>query len=434
MHGRQGRRGDHQRGRRGLRHLRHPPGLDDRSRRTIGGKPVFLSYLPAGSYVGEMALIDGGRRTATVRAAIKSEVIKLDGDAFRTLLDRQARSCSTSCKRGHGRAPARSTPSSRAARTASAAPSTCTRSVASFLVANGIGEATDVLLIDEKLCVGCDNCEKACADSHEGLSRLNREAGQDLRPSPRADLVPALRASALHGRLPAQRDPSRPGRRGVHRRHLHRLRQLPAQLPLRRDPDGQACRRRSRACSPGCCSASGPGPGEPTKKWTEKQGQPGDAKEGDQMRHVLGHRGRPGLRARLPDRAPRSASSPEEFLTVARHGTRGADRGVASRGHRTAPSCGGRRRRTRASCATAAIAGSRSRRLLCLVVDPRLRARSTSQPRPNGGSWLRLYARHDRRAADPLADAARHAQARDDARALVAEGLDLRPCLSRPRR
>ena len=61
------------------------------SRRAIGGKPVFLSYLPAGSYVGEMALIDGGRRTATVRAAIKSEVIKLNGDAFRRLLARQAR-------------------------------------------------------------------------------------------------------------------------------------------------------------------------------------------------------------------------------------------------------------------------------------------------------------------------------------------------------
>jgi len=55
----------------------------------IGGKPVFLSYLPAGSYVGEMALIDGGRRTATVRAAIKSEVIKLGGDAFRALLERE---------------------------------------------------------------------------------------------------------------------------------------------------------------------------------------------------------------------------------------------------------------------------------------------------------------------------------------------------------
>jgi thioredoxin reductase/CRP-like cAMP-binding protein len=57
--------------------------------KNIGGKPVFLSYLPAGSYVGEMALIDGGRRTATVRAAVKSEVIRLDGDAFRRLLERK---------------------------------------------------------------------------------------------------------------------------------------------------------------------------------------------------------------------------------------------------------------------------------------------------------------------------------------------------------
>ena len=41
----------------------------------------------------------------------------------------------------------------------------------------GIGEATDVLLIDESICVGCNNCEKACAETHNGISRLDREAG-----------------------------------------------------------------------------------------------------------------------------------------------------------------------------------------------------------------------------------------------------------------
>src|SRR5271155_4174652 len=34
-----------------------------------------------------------------------------------------------------------------------------------------------MLLIDESLCVRCDNCEKACAETHHGVSRLNREAG-----------------------------------------------------------------------------------------------------------------------------------------------------------------------------------------------------------------------------------------------------------------
>ena len=36
--------------------------------KSLGGKPVFLSYVPAGSYVGEMTVIDGGARTATVRS------------------------------------------------------------------------------------------------------------------------------------------------------------------------------------------------------------------------------------------------------------------------------------------------------------------------------------------------------------------------------
>ena len=49
-----------------------------------------------------------------------------------------------------------------------------------FLVGEGLGEATNALVIDESLCVGCDNCEKACAETHAGISRLNRAAGASL--------------------------------------------------------------------------------------------------------------------------------------------------------------------------------------------------------------------------------------------------------------
>ena len=75
----------------------------------------------------------------------------------------------------------------------------------SFLLQQGLGEATDVLLIDEALCVRCNNCEKACAETHDGTSRLNREAGHICADS-RADLLSSLRTSALHERLPARRD------------------------------------------------------------------------------------------------------------------------------------------------------------------------------------------------------------------------------------
>jgi Fe-S-cluster-containing hydrogenase component 2 len=49
--------------------------------------------------------------------------------------------------------------------------------VLSFLMSHGVGEATNVLVIDEQLCIGCDQCETACATTHDGVSRLNRRAG-----------------------------------------------------------------------------------------------------------------------------------------------------------------------------------------------------------------------------------------------------------------
>ncbi len=142
----------------------------------IGGKPVFLNYLPAGSYFGEMAAIDGSKRTATVRAAIKSEVVRLPGEAFTRLLETKPELRARTLKDMAARREINAF-IERQKHSFGGAVDLYSQT-AQFLVDNGLGEATDVLLIDEKMCVGCDNCEKACADSHEGLSRLDREAGR----------------------------------------------------------------------------------------------------------------------------------------------------------------------------------------------------------------------------------------------------------------
>ena len=135
--------------------------------RQIAGREVVLSYLSAGNYVGEMALISDSARTATVKAAVTTEALILNSQAFKRVLgrNREWREKMESLFLDRLRA--------NAAMEAQPDPG----NIISFLIQQGVGEATDVLLIDESLCVRCNNCEKACADTHDGTSRLDREAG-----------------------------------------------------------------------------------------------------------------------------------------------------------------------------------------------------------------------------------------------------------------
>ncbi|MDP2793936.1 MAG: cyclic nucleotide-binding domain-containing protein [Sulfurisoma sp.] len=144
--------------------------------RRIGGKEVVLSYVAAGNYVGEMALISGKPRYATVRAAVATEAILLAAGGVADIMERHPairsqmderffqymRSAERDSRSLAGGDPRRDGPAS----------------LMAFLMEQGIGEATDVLLIDYSLCIRCDNCETACAGSHGGTSRLHREGGQ----------------------------------------------------------------------------------------------------------------------------------------------------------------------------------------------------------------------------------------------------------------
>lgn len=282
----------------------------------IGGKPVFLSYLPAGSYVGEMTLIAGGYRTATVKAAIKSEVIKINGEAFKKVLDAHPDLMRKAKKEMAERQDINAFVEAK--KDSFSGVVDMYSGIANFLVDNGIGEATDVLLIDENLCVGCDNCEKACADSHEGLSRLDREAGRTY----------------AHLHVPTS---------CRHCEHPHCMSDCPPDA-IHRGPDGEVfiddscigCGNCQRYCpygvirmdkvppkKPGLLSwlllGAGPGPGEPDKAWAKKHSDPSVEKPKKAIKCDMcaGIKGGPACVRACPTGAAIRVA-PEEFLTVSK--------------------------------------------------------------------------------------------------------------------
>jgi cGMP-dependent protein kinase 2 len=277
----------------------------------IGGHPVFLSYLPAGSYFGEMAVIDGSKRTATVKAAIKSEVVRFPGDAFTALLDCKPALREKALDEMDSRRKVNAYLESQAG-TATGAVEYYSKA-AQFLVDNGIGEATDVLLIDETLCVGCDNCEKACADSHDGLSRLDREAGRTY----------------AHLHVPTS---------CRHCEHPHCMADCPPNA-IKRGPDGEVvidetcigCGNCQRNCPYGVIRmdakpprkpslltwllfGAGPGPGEASYAWRKKNAAAEQAKLAIKCDMCSGIDGGPACVRACPTGAAIRVA-PEKFLS-----------------------------------------------------------------------------------------------------------------------
>jgi CRP-like cAMP-binding protein/Fe-S-cluster-containing hydrogenase component 2/thioredoxin reductase len=290
--------------------------------KTLGGKPVFLSYVPAGSYSGEMAMMEREPRTATVKAAIRSQVVKLPAEPFRALLARKPELAKRMRDEMKSRREINTFIEAQKDQFGGAVD--MYSSVANFLIKQGIGEATDVLLIDESLCVGCDNCEKACADSHDGLSRLNREAGVTV-----ANIhVPT---SCRHCEQP------------------HCMSDCPPNA-IRRGPDGEVfisdtcigCGNCQRACPYGVIQmdkppppkpsllswmlfGAGPGPGQPDYAWRKKAA----ANAGSESPKLAikcdmcsGKKGGPACVRACPTGAAIRVS-PDAFLTVARIGRGG---------------------------------------------------------------------------------------------------------------
>ena len=138
------------------------------SKGSTEGKEYVITYLPAGAYFGEIALLASirGTRVATASAATRTEVIRILKDDFLAFLT----------KHPHLEAQLRALATQRDLEAAMILAAPKTQVLADF-IAHGVIESTDVLLIDETKCIRCDNCVTACAATHNGQTRLERVSG-----------------------------------------------------------------------------------------------------------------------------------------------------------------------------------------------------------------------------------------------------------------
>jgi CRP-like cAMP-binding protein len=128
------------------------------------GGELVLAYLAKGGYFGEIAFLSGTTRTATCSALDHVEVVKIRGEDFQQMLARFP-----DVRRGlEGVARERIESNRIRAERMGSVP------IDQFL-GQGLMEAQSLLLLDLERCTRCDQCVRACADAHDGVSRLVRE-------------------------------------------------------------------------------------------------------------------------------------------------------------------------------------------------------------------------------------------------------------------
>jgi len=128
------------------------------------GGELILAYLSRGDYFGEIGLLGGGVRTATCTALDHVEVVKIPGDDFRQMVERFP----------NVRVGLEAVAAERRAANAQRMQMVHSVPIEQFL-AQGLMEAQSLLILDLQKCTRCDACVNACADAHDGVTRLVRE-------------------------------------------------------------------------------------------------------------------------------------------------------------------------------------------------------------------------------------------------------------------
>jgi CRP-like cAMP-binding protein/Fe-S-cluster-containing hydrogenase component 2 len=127
-----------------------------------GGEQRTVAYLKDGSYFGETALLSAKRRNATIIAMGKVEVIQVMKEDFFALVNRDQKFADHMAQEEQRRLTAKSSEQA---------------SPLGFIgeaLERGLVKATSALVIHRDMCTRCGNCVKACAELHDGISRLTR--------------------------------------------------------------------------------------------------------------------------------------------------------------------------------------------------------------------------------------------------------------------
>jgi CRP-like cAMP-binding protein/Fe-S-cluster-containing dehydrogenase component len=163
--------------------------------RVEGDSESILAYLRDKDFFGDLELIEGRARTATVTAMEPVELIELPRSVFAGLYQRypqvinEYRKYDLDARSSAG-------PAASSSRTG--------MMFAADLIGLGVAQARSALIIDMDLCVRCGNCVQACTDLHDGYSRLIRRGKKLTRREKSSGALQHLffPNSCLHCRTP----------------------------------------------------------------------------------------------------------------------------------------------------------------------------------------------------------------------------------------
>jgi CRP-like cAMP-binding protein/Fe-S-cluster-containing hydrogenase component 2 len=132
---------------------------------------LVLAYLPRGGYFGEMGLLalesgaNASKRNATCTALDHVELVKISAEDFHAMLQRFP----------EVRRNLEQVAQERAAENLALQRREERNVTLDQYLAQGLMDAQSLLVLDLEKCTRCDQCVRACADAHDGVTRLLRD-------------------------------------------------------------------------------------------------------------------------------------------------------------------------------------------------------------------------------------------------------------------